>query len=184
MAIKRGMLYLDARIAKKGTTVCSPFPDMKASCLRGEGQGYSVVIFWSDDKNPQSMDPVILLHELVHAAQVIRGQSHRGQYVDKTDYEEVLANLIENIFRSERNRNETLYYYGTVRTFWGYPRAIDPKTYLTDEIRQMIVNLSGEQGVLFAQLANIPESICVFNPIRDVSKALRSRPAPGTIRQP
>jgi len=76
--------------------------------------------------------------------------------ISRYRYEEFVANLIENIFRSERG----------AAPFDYNDRPINPKTFLNAEIRNAILELLREQPV-FRSIADIQ---CHFNPIRDVAK--------------
>jgi hypothetical protein len=112
-----------------------------------------------------------LAHALVHAGRHgldIR-QSHRVlayysleefkanlENISLYRHEEFVANLIENIFRSERG----------AAPFDYDDRPINPKPFLTAEIRNAISELLRQQPV-FRSIAFIQ---CHFNPIRDVAK--------------
>jgi hypothetical protein len=131
-------------------------------CIVGTGEGVGVNVFFDPHfRNRPFMAEDTLVHELTHAGRYKLGIVYRGAKVRDIEYEEFIANLIENIFRSERGA-APLDYLG---------RPINPKTFLIPEIRKVISELSRPdigQPALFRQLAHIQ---CNFNPIRDVAPA-------------
>src|SRR5215475_4145977 len=128
-------------------------------CMLGTGEGVGVNVFFDPHyRNGQFMPEDTLLHELTHAGRYGLGIFHKAKVGD-IEYEEFIANLVENIFRSERGAAPFDYN--------GNP--INPKTFLTPEIRKLISELSRHdvgQPALFRQLSHIQ---CNFNPIRDVA---------------
>jgi hypothetical protein len=133
----------------------------REQCTLGTGEGVGVNVFFDPHyRNGTKMPEDTLVHELTHAGRYSLGIFHQGK-ARGIDYEEFMANLIENIFRSERGA-APLDYSGA---------PINPKTFLTIEIRNVISELSRSdigQPAMFRQLANIQ---CNFNPIRDIARA-------------
>jgi hypothetical protein len=115
----------------------------------------------------------ILAHALVHAGRHGLNITQPYRVVTRSSYdtfrdnlvgnisvyrhEEFVANLIENIFRSERG----------AAPFDYEERPINPTTFLTAEIRDAISEFLRQQP-FFRSVAHIQ---CHFNPIRDVAKA-------------
>jgi hypothetical protein len=130
-------------------------------CVLGTGEGVGVNVFFDPHyRNGQMMPEDTLVHELTHAGRYKLGIFHRGMVRD-IEYEEFIANIIENIFRSERGAAPIDYK--------GIP--INSKIFLTPEIRRAISELSRNdigQPALFRQIAQIS---CNFNPIRDTAPA-------------
>jgi hypothetical protein len=148
--------------AKKGIPLCRKTRHGKVSCFAAPGGGGRVEIYFEKLRASGSEHPdEVLLHELVHATRQMRGLRFHvpmsGGYGNK---EEFFANLIENIYRSEK-RLPPVWYGGHSMT--------DPNKFLdTDSnlpLRTVIATLRSEQGGLFAAIARIATP---FNPIRQV----------------
>ena len=70
--------------------------------MLGTGAGVGVNVFFDPHyRNGSFMPEDTLVHELTHAGRYSLGIFHQGK-ARGIDYEEFIANLIENIFRSER----------------------------------------------------------------------------------
>ena len=142
---------------RHGLSVCG-----KAGCFVASGDGGRAQIFYTTSRatGADSADEV-LLHELVHAGRQMRGVFHKfamtGGYKNQ---EEFVAELVENIYRSEKGRRPTLY---------GGALMTNPGAFLDSGIspppRTVIAGLRSDEPVLFAALAQIETP---FNPVRQV----------------
>jgi len=128
----------------------------------GTGDGSDAIIHYSTSRtgSQQSADEV-LLHELLHATRKLAGKVARlplgGGYKNMEEY---LANLVENIYRSEKGLPANDYAGAPIgKGFLDEP--------LTPSPRLMLSLMRKHQPDLFGKLAKIETS---FNPIRQVQK--------------
>ena len=147
-------------VTLKGEVVCVNGGQRGAICVTGTGEGSGANVFITPSQiTGKYMADDLLLHELVHAGRVKLGIMNLNEKVGHYPYEEFIATLIQNIYRSERGHAP--YDYD------GHP--IHPKTFMTPEARKAIIDLSRQhtgQPVLFDLIAKIN---CAFNPIREVA---------------
>jgi hypothetical protein len=145
------------RSVRQGVSRCG-----KAGCFLAVGGGGRAQIFFTASRatGSDSADEV-LLHELVHAVRLMRGVFNKfamsGGFENQ---EEFLAELVENVYRSEKGRPPIAY--------GGAPLS-NPGAFLDSGIapppRTVIAGLRSDQPGFFAALAQIKTP---FNPIRQV----------------
>lgn len=142
---------------RHGLSVCG-----KSGCFVALGDGGRAQIFYTTSRatGADSADEV-LLHELVHAGRQMRGVFNKfamtGGYKNQ---EEFVAELVENIYRSEKGRPPIEY---------GGAPLTNPGAFLDSGIspppRTVIAGLRSDEPGLFAALAQIKTP---FNPVRQV----------------
>ena len=154
---------------RAGVPICGKNAGGDVICVAAPGGGGRVAIFFESLRADETqLADECLLHELVHAARNMRGLIHQfpmtgGGYPNK---EEFIANLVQNIYRSETG----------VRPLWygGAPIA-DAKSFLDAPIspspRGLIAMTRSEQPDFFAALARIE---IAFNPVREVDGVRRA----------
>jgi hypothetical protein len=143
-----------------------------AVSLVGLGGGGRVAIFYEALRADGGQSPdEALVHEMVHASRKMRGLIHHfpmsGGYRNK---EEFLANVVQNIYRSEN---------GAVPVWYGGAPMAKPSSFLNSPISPspsgVLAMMRNEQKTFFDTLARVNTS---FNPIRQVdleSKAYVAR---------
>ncbi len=142
----------------QGVPICGKMLNGIWGCVKttGTGQGSDVDVYYSTVRGADSLfgPDDMLLHELVHAGRYLHGKM-RGRQVSGSygNQEEFVAQLVQNIYRSEKGR--PVYDYG------GSP--IDGTRFLTREAREIVADLKAHQGRFFDALSNVQAS---FNPIR------------------
>ena len=152
----------------RGAKFCADVPNHGRVCGYGLGPGgggSNVDIFYSSlrTNEVQGADEV-LLHELVHASRKARGIVN---YIPMNggfgDQEEFLANLVENMYKSQSGKD--LYDYGGTR--------IDPARFLDSKWNPSPRALLGlwrtKQPTLFTALARVKAP---FNPIHQYAPSL------------
>ncbi len=98
-----------------GVPFCAKALNGVWTCVKatGTGKGSDVELYYSAARNADSLFSAddVLLHELVHAGRFLHGKM-RGRQVGGSygNQEEFVAQLVQNIYRSEKNR--TVYDYG------------------------------------------------------------------------
>jgi hypothetical protein len=160
-------------IRRRGMAVCGKNRANQAVCTVAEGGGARPHIFFTASRigqsDPHSADEV-LLHELVHAARYMRGLLMKipmtGGYENQ---EEFLAQLIENIYRSDKGRSPINY--------GGAPMS-NPDGFLDSAISpspRLVIGSLRDNSVLWAEIVKCNAR---FNPVRQVdleSKAYIAR---------
>lgn len=141
------------------------------------GTGSAVDLYFTVARG-DARDPAdeTLLHELLHASRLMKGLFYtfplRGGY---GNMEEFFANVIENIYRSEKG--------GSPRDYGGRP--INPDVFLDErlgvDIRSMLGVLRGQQPALFQELAAIRTA---FNPVAQVAAEEAKRKRRTDLRPP
>ena len=151
-------------IRRRGMVVCGKNRANQAVCTVAEGGGARPHIFFtasriapSDTHSPDE----VLLHELVHAARYMRGLLMKipmsGGYENQ---EEFLAQLIENIYRSEKGRSPINY--------GGAPMP-DPSGFLDSAISpspRLAIGSLRNNSVLWSEIVKCNAR---FNPVREVN---------------
>jgi hypothetical protein len=134
----------------------------KTGCFVAQGGGGRAQIFFTASRaaGSDSADEV-LLHELTHAARLMRGAFNKFAMSGGCgNQEEFLAELVENVYRSEKGRPPIAY---------GGAPLPNPRAFLDSGVspppRTVIAGLRKDQPGLFAALAQIKTP---FNPIRQV----------------
>ena len=161
--------------SEEDVTLCNlkPSADGALVCLQGapKGAGSSVDIYFAASRATGNDGPDdALLHELVHASRKVKGIVHRipvnGGY---KNLEEFLANLITNIYKSERRQR--LYDYEGAPINHG---AYLDKPPLIPTARSLLEHFHRRQGTLFAALAAIGPTVAAFNPVRQLDAESRA----------
>jgi hypothetical protein len=154
-----------AQIYRKDQFVCVPVPaksrnEARQACSQGTGRGDRMTVFYTPDENLLApfLPADTLVHELVHASRAEHGQFHEGKAGNTHfQYEEFVANLIQNVFRSQRGLAP-----------YDYDEKPIPDNLIraySINARPVVANLSKEQPELFNALAKID---CRFNPLRNI----------------
>jgi hypothetical protein len=150
-------------VRRRGMAVCGKNAANQAVCTVAEGGGGRPHIFFTASRvagsGNQSADEV-LFHELVHAARFIRGLlmmiPMNGGYGNQ---EEFLAQVIENIYRSEKGRSPTNYGGGPMPNPSGFlDSAINPSP-------RLAIGSLRSNPVLWSEIVKCNAR---FNPVRQV----------------
>lgn len=160
----------------------APLPGMTA----GTGTGSSTIVHYVPQDWPMynSIKPgedrdEVLLHELVHALRSMRGQllcaatpqpqisASKGTTVQYDTFEEFVAILVTNIYRSENKRpNLRLDHQG----FRPLPTELTTSNGFRGMFAKQISKMVNEMGLLCFDLAQVN---CQFNPLREEMRARR-----------
>src|ERR1700722_6824284 len=148
-------------IRRRGMAVCGK---KQAVCRIAEGGGARPHIFFTPSRIGQSDNhspDEVLLHELVHAARYMRGLlmmiPMNGGYGNQ---EEFLAQVIENIYRSEKGRSPINY--------GGAPMP-NPSAFLDSALSpspRLAIGSLRSNPVLWSEIVKCDTR---FNPVRQVS---------------